>query len=38
MSNTSLSKDSLNTLSTLNAGGKTYHYYSLPKAADTWAT
>ena len=35
MSNTSLSKDSLNTLSTLNAGGKTYHYYSLPKAADT---
>jgi len=35
MSNTSLSKDSLKTLSTLSAGGKTYHYYSLPKAADT---
>ncbi len=35
MSNTSPSKDSLNTLSTLSAGGKTYHYYSLPKAADT---
>src|SRR5690554_5535710 len=35
MSNTSSSKDSLNTLSTLNAGGKTFHYYSLPKAADT---
>ena len=35
MSSSSLSKDSLNTLSTLSAGGKTYHYYSLPKAADT---
>ena len=35
MSNTSPSKDSLNPLSTLSAGGKTYHYYSLPKAADT---
>ncbi|MCS5562684.1 MAG: aconitase family protein, partial [Oleiphilaceae bacterium] len=35
MSSSSLSKDSLNTLSTLNAGGQTYHYYSLPKAADT---
>ena len=29
-----LSKDSLNTLSSLKAGGQTYHYYSLPKAAD----
>src|SRR5690554_8165241 len=35
MSNTSPSKDSLNTLFTLSAGGKTYHYYSLPRAADT---
>ena len=35
MSNESLSKDSLNTLSSLDAGGKTFHYYSLPKAADT---
>jgi aconitate hydratase len=35
MSSTQLSKDSLSTLSTLEAGGKTYHYYSLPKAADT---
>ena len=35
MSSSSLSKDSLNTLSTLSAGGQTYHYYSLPKAADT---
>ena len=35
MSKQSLSKDSLNTLSSLEAGGKTYHYYSLPKAADT---
>jgi aconitate hydratase len=35
MSNESLSKDSLNTLSSLEAGGKTFHYYSLPKAADT---
>ncbi|MGM0952806.1 MAG: aconitate hydratase AcnA [Pseudomonadota bacterium] len=35
MSTTRMSKDSLNTLSTLNAGGKTYHYYSLPKAAES---
>ena len=35
MSSSSLSKDSLNTLSTLSAGGQTYHYYSLPKAAET---
>ena len=35
MSKQSLSKDSLNTLSSLEAGGKTYHFYSLPKAADT---
>ncbi|MCL7943008.1 aconitate hydratase AcnA [Marinobacter sp. ATCH36] len=35
MSKEQLSKDSLNTLSSLEAGGKTYHYYSLPKAADT---
>src|SRR6056297_2719254 len=35
MSNESLSNDSLNTLSSLDAGGKTFHYYSLPKAADT---
>jgi aconitate hydratase len=33
MSNERLSKDSLNTLSSLDAGGKTYHYYSLPEAA-----
>ena len=30
-----LSKDSLNTLSSFGSGGKTYHYYSLPKAAET---
>ena len=30
-----LNKDSLNTLSCFEAGGKTYHYYSLPKAAET---
>ena len=35
MSNDRLSKDSLNTLSSLDAGGKTFHYYSLPKAAYT---
>ena len=35
MSSNGLSKDSLNTLSTLEAGGKTFHYYSLPKAAET---
>ena len=35
MPNDKLSRDSLNTLSSLEAGGKTYHYYSLPKAADT---
>ena len=35
MSTESLSKDSLKTLSSLDAGGKTFHYYSLPKAADT---
>ncbi|GGC64927.1 aconitate hydratase AcnA [Marinobacter halophilus] len=35
MSNTTPSKDSLNTLSSLKAGGKTFHYYSLAKAADT---
>ena len=35
MSSDSLSKDSLNTLSSLDAGGKTFHYYSLPKAANT---
>jgi aconitate hydratase len=33
MSNERLSNDSLNTLSSLDAGGKTYHYYSLPEAA-----
>ncbi|MBN7770172.1 aconitate hydratase AcnA [Marinobacter daepoensis] len=33
MSSSTLSKDSLNTLSSLSAGGKTFHYYSLPKAA-----
>ena len=27
-------EDTPNTLSTLEAGGKTYHYYSLPKAAE----
>ncbi|WP_417502172.1 aconitate hydratase AcnA [Marinobacter sp.] len=35
MSNNSLGKDSLNTLTSLTAGGKTFHYYSLPKAADS---
>ncbi|HTN32980.1 MAG TPA: aconitate hydratase AcnA [Marinobacter sp.] len=35
MPNKSPSKDSLNTLSSLEAGGKVYHYYSLPKAAKT---
>ena len=35
MSNDSLGKDSLNTLTSLNAGGKTFHYYSLPKAAES---
>ena len=35
MSTTSSSTDSLNTLSTLTTGGKTFHYFSLPKAADT---
>ncbi|MBW0147819.1 aconitate hydratase AcnA [Marinobacter arenosus] len=35
MSNDSPSKDSLNTLSSLEAGGRTYHYYSLPKAGET---
>lgn len=34
MANDSLGKDSLNTLTTLDAGGKTYHYYSLPKAGE----
>ncbi|MCL5254771.1 MAG: aconitate hydratase AcnA [Gammaproteobacteria bacterium] len=29
------SHDSLSTLSTLDVSGKTYHYYSLPKAAKT---
>src|SRR6195952_5292695 len=28
-------QDSLNTRTTLDAGGKTYHYYSLAKAAAT---
>lgn len=35
MSNDNLGKDSLNTLSDLSAGGKTFHYYSLPKAAES---
>lgn len=35
MSTSSLSKDSLNTLSTLEAGGQTFQYYSLPKAAES---
>lgn len=30
-----MSHDSLATLSSLQAGGGTYHYYSLPQAADT---
>ena len=29
------SQDSFNTLSTLDVGNKTFHYYSLPKAAET---
>ncbi|MFL1456253.1 aconitate hydratase AcnA [Marinobacter sp. GN3S48] len=35
MSTDSPGKDSLNTFSSLKAGGKTFHYYSLPKAAET---
>ncbi|WP_345544340.1 aconitase family protein, partial [Streptomyces chitinivorans] len=35
MSNDSLGKDSLNTLSTLEASGKTFHYFSLPKASES---
>ena len=35
MPSENLSRDSLNTLSSLTAGGKTFHYYSLPKAAET---
>ena len=35
MPSETLSRDSLNTLSSLDAGGKTFHYYSLPKAAET---
>ena len=35
MSIDTLSKDSLNTLATLDVAGKTYHYYSLAKAAET---
>ncbi len=35
MSSERLSNDSLNTLSSLEAGGKTFHYYSLPRAAET---
>ena len=35
MPSDTLSRDSLNTLSSLDAGGKTFHYYSLPKAAET---
>ncbi|MEA1080472.1 aconitate hydratase AcnA [Marinobacter qingdaonensis] len=35
MSNDNLSKDSLKTFSSLDAGGKTFHYYSLPKAGET---
>ncbi|OEY65803.1 aconitate hydratase AcnA [Marinobacter sp. X15-166B] len=30
-----MSNDSLNTLSSLEAGGKTFHYYSLPKAGNS---
>ncbi|WP_336365626.1 aconitate hydratase AcnA [Marinobacter sp. C2H3] len=33
MSNNPLGKDSLNTLSSLDVEGKTFHYFSLPKAA-----
>jgi aconitate hydratase len=35
MSNDGISNDSYNTLSTLDVDGKTYHYYSLPKAQET---
>ncbi|MBB5319631.1 aconitate hydratase AcnA [Marinobacter oulmenensis] len=35
MANDSLGNDSLNTLTTLDAGGRTYHYYSLPKAGES---
>ncbi|WP_372964243.1 aconitate hydratase AcnA [Marinobacter sp.] len=35
MSNVLPGKNSLNTLSTLAVGGKTFHYYSLRKAEDT---
>jgi len=35
MSTDNPGKDSLKTFSSLEAGGKTFHYYSLPKAADT---
>ena len=35
MASENLSRDSLNTLSSLDAGGRTFHYYSLPKAAET---
>ncbi|MGM0570563.1 aconitate hydratase AcnA [Marinobacter sp.] len=34
MSNDGISNDSYKTLSTLDVGGKTYHYYSLPKAQE----
>ncbi|MFL1406993.1 aconitate hydratase AcnA [Marinobacter sp. M1N3S26] len=34
MSNDSTSDDSFNTLSSLEVDGKTYHYYSLPKAGE----
>ncbi|RBW49148.1 aconitate hydratase AcnA [Marinobacter sp. F3R11] len=35
MSSDTLSQDSLNTFSSLDAGNQTYHYYSLPKAAES---
>ncbi|MFV8569732.1 aconitate hydratase AcnA [Marinobacter sp. SBS5] len=35
MSNRSSSSNSLSTLSTLDAGGKTFHYYSLKKAEES---
>ncbi|MEP3587970.1 MAG: aconitate hydratase AcnA [Marinobacter sp.] len=35
MSNKSSSSNSLSTLSTLDAGGKTFHYYSLKKAEES---
>ncbi|ROT99767.1 aconitate hydratase AcnA [Marinobacter sp. R17] len=35
MSKEGISHDSLNTLASLDVGGKTYHYYSLPKAGDS---